>query len=100
MNPCLKKICQSFEELKGFLYHPTPEQEILVDNLFEEFMECFATLKEEKLEYPKEFRGDVRLYHEGFAPLLLKFEDRQIRYLMLSDFYDFARLTKRYKKRK
>jgi len=97
MNPCLVQICQSFEELKGFLQHATPKQEALVDKLFEEFMECFATLKEEKLEYPKEFRGDVRLYHEGFEPLLQKFEDREIRYLMLSDFYDFARLTKRYR---
>jgi len=61
-------------------------------------MECFATLKEEKLEYPKEFITDVRLYHEKFPPLLQKFEDIQIQYLMLSDFYDFARLTIKYKK--
>jgi len=99
MNPCLAQICQSFEKLQGFLHNASPKQEIVVDRLFEEFMECFASLKEEKLEYPKEFRIDVRLYHKGFAPLLQKFEDRQIRYLMLSDFYDFARLTKRYKKR-
>lgn len=97
MNPCLDKICQSFEELKGFLKNATPQQNALVNRLFEEFMECFASLKAEKLEYPKEFRGDVTLYHEGFAPLLEKFEDIEMRYLMLSDFYDFARLTKRYK---
>jgi len=51
----------------------------------------------EKLEYPNEFINDVRLYHEGFAPLHRKFEDIETRYLMLSDFYDFVRLTKRYK---
>ena len=58
----------------------------------------FGKLKEEKLEYPKQFINDVRLLHEGFSPLLQKFDDIQIRYLMLSDFYDFARLTKKYKK--
>lgn len=97
MHSCLNQICDRFDELKGFLKTPTPTQEVLVDTLFEDFMECFKNLKEEKLEYPKEFRGDVSLYHDGFEPLLQKFEDRQIRYLMLSDFYDFARLTKRYR---
>jgi hypothetical protein len=61
-------------------------------------MECFKSLGAEKLDYPKEFINDVKLYHEGFKPLHQKFEDIEIRYLMLSDFYDFARLTKRYKR--
>lgn len=98
MHNCLIEICEEFENLSGFLKNPTKEQEDLVDKLFLRFMNCFKDLKEEKLDYPKEFIGDVRLFHEGFAPLLKKFEDRQIRYLMLSDFYDFARLTKKYKK--
>jgi len=98
MHNCLTEICKEFETLKGFLKNQTPQKEIIVDKLFLKFMNCFKDLKEEKLEYPKEFIGDVRLFHEGFAPLLKKFEDVQIRYLMLSDFYDFARLTKKYKK--
>jgi len=64
------------------------------------FSECFKGLGAEKLEYSNEFINDVRLYHEGFAPLHRKFEDIEIRYLMLSDFYDFMRLTKRYKAKK
>jgi len=98
MQNCLIEICEEFENLQGFLETQTEKQEILVDKLFLRFMNCFKNLKEEKLDYPKEFIGDVRLFHEGFAPLLQKFEDREIRYLMLSDFYDFARLTKKYKK--
>ncbi len=96
MNPCLTQICQEFESLKGFLKNRTQEQERVVNKLFLEFMVCFKSLKEEKLDYPKEFIGDVRLYHEGFELLHKKFEDIEIRYLMLSDFYDFARLTKKY----
>ena len=98
MQKCLIEICEEFENLKGFLENKTSKQEKLVDKLFLRFMNCFKGLKEEKLDYPKEFIGDVRLFHEGFGPLLQKFEDIEIRYLMLSDFYDFARLTKKYKK--
>lgn len=100
MKNCLKEICIEFESLQGFLKNQTPQKIEIVDKLFLKFMNCFKDLKEEKLEYPKEFIGDVRLFHEGFAPLLQKFEDKEIRYLMLSDFYDFARLTKKYKKGK
>lgn len=96
MHICLKEICQEFEKLKGFLEKRTKDQEKLVNRLFLEFMECFNSLKEEKLDYPKEFINDVRLYHEGFELLHEKFEDIEIRYLMLSDFYDFVRLTKKY----
>lgn len=98
MQKCLVEICKEFENLKGFLQNQTPQREKLVHKLFLEFMECFGSLKEEKLEYPKEFINDVKLFHERYEPLLKKFEDVQIRYLMLSDFYDFARLTKKYSK--
>lgn len=97
MHPCLTAICQEFETIKGFLPSPTPEQEELVNKLFFAFLDCFASLKAEKLDYPKEFAHDVRLYREGNVPLIRKFEDISIRYLMLSDFYDYARLTKRYR---
>ncbi len=98
MQDCLTNICVEFESLSGFLQEQTQEKEELVNKLFLEFMTCFGNLKEEKLQYPKEFINDVRLFHEGFSPLLEKFDDIQIRYLMLSDFYDFARITKKYKK--
>ena len=98
MHKCLVEICKEFENLQGFLENQTPQNKFLVNKLFIQFMECFGGLKEEKLSYPKEFINDVRLYHENFPPLLKKFEDIEIQYLMLSDFYDFARLTKKYKK--
>lgn len=95
---CLINICREFENISHFLKDRTQEKERLVNKTFLEFMECFKNLKEEKLEYPQEFITDVRLYHEGFHLVLEKFEDVEIQYLMLSDFYDFARLTKKYKK--
>ncbi len=98
MHQCLIEICKDFESLGGFLENKTSQKEFIVTKLFYKFMECFRNLKEEKLSYPKEFINDVRLFHEGFAPLLQKFEDVEIQYLMLSDFYDFVRLTKKYKK--
>jgi len=94
----LVNICETFEETTDFLSNRSQEKEEIVTKLFFEFLDCFSSLKEEKLEYPKEFQTDVKLYLQGYAPLKKKFEDIEIRYLMLSDFYDFCRLTKRYKK--
>jgi len=98
MHQCLIKICKVFETIEGFLENKKSKKKFRVNKLFIEFMECFGSLKEEKLSYPKEFINDVRLYHENFPPLLQKFEDVEIQYLILSDFYDFARITKKYKK--
>ncbi|KIM06818.1 MAG: hypothetical protein KU38_12055 [Sulfurovum sp. FS08-3] len=97
MKPCLVAICQAFEGLRGFLVESSQEQLELVDRLFFEFLECFSGLQSQKLDFPQEFAHDVSLYLEGFEPLVQKFEDRQIRFLMLSDFYDYARLTKKYR---
>lgn len=99
MQECLVEICHDFERLEGFLKDQTPEKEALTHELFHKFMDCFYTLGAEKLQYPKEFQNDVKLYHQGFEPLLKKFSDIQIRYLMLSDFYDFVRITKMYIKK-
>ena len=88
MKECLNQILHEFEK-RG------KEQ---IDDIFLDFMECFSSLGAEKLEYPKEFILDVKLFGEGFAPTLKKFEDREIQYLMLSDFYDYCRLTKKYRK--
>jgi hypothetical protein len=100
MHNCLEQICKEFETIEDFLRHQNETNNQKVNALFMQFMECFKDLGVEKLEYPNEFITDVRLYHEKFAPLLEKFQDIEIRYLMLSDFYDFARLTKRYKPNK
>lgn len=98
MNKCLVTICETFEETRDFFSQRSLKKEELVTKLFFEFLECFSSLKAEKLEYPKEFQNDVKLYLQGHPILKKKFEDIEIRYLMLSDFYDFCRLTKRYKK--
>jgi len=98
MHNCLIKICKDFEIIKDFFKEQTVEKEELVNRLFVDFMLCFPTIKEEKLLYPKEFLQDVNLYNEGNISTIKKFQDVQMRYLMLSDFYDFARLTKKYKK--
>jgi hypothetical protein len=98
MNECLLNICKTFEETTDFLSNRSQEKEKIVTKLFFEFLDCFSSLQAEKLEYPKEFQNDVKLYLQGHPILQKKFEDVEIRYLMLSDFYDFCRLTKRYTK--
>ena len=98
MNACLVSICEAFEETTDFLSNRSQEKEETVTKLFFDFLECFSSLKAEKLAYPKEFQNDVKLYLQGHPILKKKFKDVEIRYLMLSDFYDFCRLTKRYTK--
>lgn len=98
MNPCLIRICERFETITDFLAHRSQEQEAIVSNLFMDFLDCFASLQSEKLEYPKEFQKDVKYYLQGEPVMIKQFEDVEFRYLMLSDFYDFCRLTKRYTK--
>lgn len=98
MNRCLITICEEFEKTEGFLSQKSKEKEQLVNRLFYDFLDCFSSLDAEMLEFPKEFQNDVKLYLQGHEVLQRKFEDVEIRYLMLSDFYDFCRLTKRYTK--
>jgi hypothetical protein len=98
MHKCLVEICQEFEIVEDFLTKPSEEKNELINSLFLDFMEGFPSIKEEKLEYPKEFTHDISLFNEGNFMLVKKFQDVQMRYLMLSDFYDYVRLTKKYKK--
>ena len=98
MHKYLVEICQEFETIENFLTKPNEKNNELVNSLFSDFMECFPLIKEEKLAYPKEFIHDVSLFNEGNFMLIKKFQDVQMRYLMLSDFYDYVRLTKKYKK--
>ncbi|WP_373073133.1 hypothetical protein [Sulfurimonas sp.] len=95
MQECLVSICKEFETCSNFLNEKTEEKTNTINKIFMEFMECFASLKAEKLDYPKEFINDVKYYNEGNEPLVKKFEDIEMRYLMLSDFYDFCRITKK-----
>lgn len=97
MQKRLTEILREFESLKGFLNSPTDSQKELVNRLFFEFMDCFNSLKEEKLDYPKEFLNDVRLYTEEFEPIINKFRDDDMKYLMLSDFYDFCRIKRMFR---
>lgn len=97
MNECLVNICEAFEETTDFFSNRSQGKEKIVTKIFFEFLDCFSSLKAEKLEYPKEFQNDVKLYLQGHPILKKKFEDVEIRYLMLSDFYDYCRLTKKYK---
>lgn len=80
--------------MPNFLHDKSEAQKL--DTLFNDFLSCFGELKHEKLEFPKEFQTDVKLYKEGFAPIIEKFKDKEIRYLMLSDFYDFCKITKKF----
>lgn len=96
MQECLKKICREFEKIDDFLKKRTSKNEDIMNRLFYKFIECFSNLREEKLEYPNEFITDVKLYNQDFKSIIKKFEDIEIRYLMLSDFYDYSRITKKY----
>jgi hypothetical protein len=98
VDQCLVRICDRFGEITDFLAHRSQEQDEIVAKLFFDFVDCFSSLKSEKLEYPKEFQKDVKYYLQGEPIMMEQFEDVEFRYLMLSDFYDFCRLTKRYSK--
>lgn len=94
MHPALYDCLNGFEQIKDFLTAKNREKEKKLDNVFEDFISCYASLKEEKLKYPKEFSTDVRLFREQNPSILKKFEDREMRFLMLSDFYDYCRIKK------
>lgn len=98
MNQCLVHICERFETVTDFLTQRSPDQEEIVIKLFQDFVECFSSLQAEKLDFPKEFQKDVKFYLQGEPVMMEQFEDIEFRYLMLSDFVDFCRLTKRYTK--
>lgn len=98
LDQCLVGICERFEKINDFLVYRSQEQEEIVIQLFSDFVECFSSMQAEKLEYPKEFQKDVKYFLQGEPVMMKQFEDTEFRYLMLSDFYDFCRLTKRYTK--
>ncbi len=98
MHQCLVHICEAFEEITDYLAHRSQEQDQIVIKLFSDFIDCFSSLEAEKLEFPKEFQKDAKYYLQCEPVMMKQFEDIEFRYLMLSDFYDFCRLTKRYTK--
>lgn len=98
MNSCLIGICERFEKINDFLLNRSQEQDEIVTQLFSDFVECFSSVGAEKLQYPQEFQKDVKYYMHGEPVMMKQFEDIEFRYLMLSDFYDFCKLTKRYTK--
>ena len=96
MQKCLVDICKKFESTSNFLRDKTDEKTTTVNSLFLKFIECFASLREEKLDFPKEFANDVSLYIDNNKALVEKFEDVEMRYLIISDFYDYCRITKKF----
>jgi hypothetical protein len=66
MQNCLEYICREFEKVKDYLHKPSPTKELIINNLFENFMHCFS--------------------------------DIGMRYLLLSDFYDYVKLMHLYPK--
>jgi hypothetical protein len=96
MNRDLEIICKIFETTKGFMKNPTKKKCDMVEMLFESFMVSFSFLREEKLDYPQEFRDSVTAYNDENKITKDYFEDIEMKYLILSDFYDYARLTKKY----
>lgn len=96
MHQCLVQVCERFEEVSDFLVHRSQEKEEILTKLFLDLVHCFASLQAEKLEYPKEFQKDVKYFLQGEPVMMKQFEDIEFRYLMLSDFVDFCKLTKRY----
>jgi hypothetical protein len=68
------------------------------NNLFKNFMKCFLEYPFEKKRYPKEFLETANLYNDGDVVTLKRFEDIGMRYLLLSDFYDYVKITHLYQK--
>jgi len=98
MQQCLEYICREFEKVKDYLHHPSPVKELIINNLFENFMKCFLEYPFEKKRYPKEFLETANLYNDGDVVTLKRFEDIGMRYLFLSDFYDYVKITHLYQK--
>lgn len=96
MQHCLEYICKEFEKVQDYLNTPTPAKEVIINNLFENFMHCFIEYPFEKKRYPKEFLDAANLYESGDTVILKRFEDIGMRYLLLSDFYDYVKITKLY----
>jgi hypothetical protein len=89
MQQCLEYICREFEKIKDYLHAPTSAKELIINNLFANFMQCFSEYPFEKKRYPKEFLESANLYNAG---------DIGMRYLLLSDFYDYVKITHLYHK--
>ena len=98
MQQCLEYICREFEKVKDYLYHPSPAKGLIINNLFKNFMKCFLEYPFEKKRYPKEFLETANLYNDGDVVTLKRFEDIGMRYLLLSDFYDYVKITHLYQK--
>ncbi|MDD2384053.1 MAG: hypothetical protein PHN18_07675 [Sulfurospirillaceae bacterium] len=96
MQQCLEYICREFEKVKDYLYVPTSAKELIINNLFENFMKCFLEYPFEKKRYPKEFLESANLYNAGDVVILKRFEDVGMRFLLLSDFYDYVKITHLY----
>ena len=56
-------------------------------------MQCFSEYPFEKKRYPKEFLEAANLYNAGDAVVRQRFADVGMRYLLLSDFYDYVKIT-------
>ena len=98
MQHCLEYICREFEKVKDYLHAPSPVKELIINNLFENFMDCFGQYPFEKKRYPKEFLDAANLYNVNDPVILKRFEDIGMRYLLLSDFYDYVKITHLYHK--
>ena len=98
MQQSLEYICKEFEKVKDYLQVPTPEKEHIIDNLFADFMRCFVEYPFEKKRYPKEFLEAATLYNASDTVVRRRFEDIGMRYLLLSDFYDYVKITHLYGK--
>lgn len=86
-------VLYEFERLGDFLNKRTKEDEERVYRIFEEFVVAFWS---RRAEFPHEFENDIGLYRQKHPPMVKRFEDIEIRYLCLSDFYDYCRLMKIY----
>lgn len=98
MQQCLEYICKEFEKVKDYLHAPSPIKEHIINNLFENFMSCFMEYPFEKKRYPHEFLDVATLYNAGDSVVKKRFSDSGMRYLLLSDFYDYVKITHLYQK--
>ena len=98
MQQCLEYICKEFEKVKDYLHAPSPAKELIINNLFENFMHCFSEYPFEKKRYPHEFLEVSNLYNAGDIVVQKRFSDIGMRYLLLSDFYDYVKITHLYQK--
>lgn len=90
----LKEILAVTKRHPAFLTSHSEEEAMEVESAFDELTAWFCALHEEKFDWPQEFRESLTAHKRNDPRVMETLSDVRNRYLIMAEFYDFARLTK------